>query len=71
MRNTHLHAEHDLKEIVKSFTELAVMRPIFLEPLHRCSHICISGIANVMKRAAEGTNSYLCLAQPKEPYITR
>jgi hypothetical protein len=40
----HLDAEHDLKEIVKSFAELVVVRPIFLESLHRSGHICISSI---------------------------
>ena len=38
---TRLHAEHDLKEVVKSFTELAIMCPILLESLHLRSHIFI------------------------------
>lgn len=38
---THLYVEHDLKEVVKSFTELVIMCPILIESLHRCSHIFI------------------------------
>jgi hypothetical protein len=41
MALTHLHAEHDLKEIIESFTELAIVCPILLEPLHRSSHIFV------------------------------
>lgn len=36
----YLSSEHDCQKVVDTFTELRVMRAIFLESFHSSSHIC-------------------------------